>query len=113
VRRLRVERTGRPQHAGHVVEGAADRLAQPARQGGRRHPAARPDQQGIAEQVAQPAERARRRRLAEPDRRRRAGDVLRLEQGVEDDQEIEVDPGEGVAVIHGVDTCHQEHSLAR
>ena len=52
------------------------------------------DEQRIVEEPAQPAERVAHARLAEPDALRRPRDAALAEQGVERDEQVEVEAAE-------------------
>ena len=65
--------------------------ARSSARGGRLHPAVAAFEQRVVEQVAQPVERLAHRRLADPVVPGGAGDVPFGHQGVEHDQEIEID----------------------
>jgi len=68
----------------------------PQRLGARRqlHPAADPDQEGIAEQRAQPREGVAGGRLRQPDAPACLADAGLRQQGIERDQQVEIERGE-------------------
>jgi hypothetical protein len=83
---------------GRGLEGPANRVEGlmergPGGQGprGRHHLAPRPNQDGVVEEVAQPGESPAHGGLAEPDACRGAAHAALGQQGVESDQEIQVD----------------------
>ncbi|KIU33658.1 hypothetical protein SR39_12220 [Methylobacterium radiotolerans] len=78
----------------HLPEGAAQRLGDPEGAGRRPHPVRRPGQELVVEQAAQAGEARTHRRLADPDARGGPRDAPLVEQRVEGDQQVQVDPAE-------------------
>jgi hypothetical protein len=77
----------------HLIERLRQRPAQRLRARRQLHPCADPHQQRIAEHIAQPLQRVARRRLRQPDPHRRAADIGLQQQGVERDQQVEIERG--------------------
>ena len=78
----------------HLPEGGAQRLGDLQGAGRRSHPVRRPGQELVVEQAAQAGEARAHRRLADPDPRGGPRDAALVEQRVEGDQQIQVDPAE-------------------
>jgi hypothetical protein len=91
----------------HLGERGPHGLGERQRPGGGPHPLGPAGEQLVAEQGAQAGEIVAHRRLAEPDPGRGAGDAALREQGVEGDEEVEVEAGQ----ISVVDCHHRSDRL--
>ena len=87
-----IEIVGNEQPA-HLVERLRQRPAQRLRARRQFHPRADAHQQRIVEHVAQPLQRMARGRLRQPDPHRGAADIGLQQQGVEGDQQVEIERG--------------------
>ena len=87
----RLERGRQCQGSGNIGQRPMDRPGQFQRPGGRLHAPVAPHEQRVVEQAAQPVERLAHGGLAEPVARGGAGNVALRHEGVEYDQEVEVD----------------------
>src|SRR5690606_5954526 len=97
-----VERFGLSQHQAELEQAAADRSGELLRPRGGDHPAPPTDEELVVEPLAQPPKTVAHRRLCEPEARGSPAHAALLHEGIEGDEEVEVDLG-SMNIVHALD----------